>query len=210
MQDLIWAILHHMISDDSNSLKEQHCFCPQEPDGWCTYWSNRNEYSESNRLPSVFLKELEPLFKSLSDSTLLSCCLKGLTQNQNEALNGVLWSKCPKTKFAGRGKVVDTGSMWHNKYFQHRCWIQSSSPWESWSTSRTQFSVCCWNWRFKSKPLTLRSHCHPVYHAERGEVKREKERNQPLQHISLEPLVLLKHQNLTWWWSANKKEKSNR
>ena len=31
--------------------------------------------------------------------------LQGLNQNQNEALNGVLWSKCPKIKFSGKRKV---------------------------------------------------------------------------------------------------------
>ena len=29
----------------------------------------------------------------------------GLTQNQNEAINGILWSNCPKTSFCGRQKV---------------------------------------------------------------------------------------------------------
>ena len=28
-----------------------------------------------------------------------------MTQNQNEAANGVLWSKCPKTKFCGARRV---------------------------------------------------------------------------------------------------------
>ena len=28
-----------------------------------------------------------------------------MTQNQNESINGVLWGRCPKTKFCGRQKV---------------------------------------------------------------------------------------------------------
>ena len=28
-----------------------------------------------------------------------------MTQNQNKAINGVLWGRCPKTKFFGRQKV---------------------------------------------------------------------------------------------------------
>ena len=28
-----------------------------------------------------------------------------MTQDQNEAVNGVLWSKCPKTKFCGARRV---------------------------------------------------------------------------------------------------------
>jgi len=31
--------------------------------------------------------------------------MRGLTQNQNEAINQILWSKCPKTKFCQQPKV---------------------------------------------------------------------------------------------------------
>ena len=57
-------------------------------------------------LSSVFIKELKPLFKNLTKNELLQRCLDGLTQNQNEAINGVLWSKCPKTKFCGKVKLL--------------------------------------------------------------------------------------------------------
>ena len=42
----------------------------------------------------------------LSDDGLLDRCLLGLTQNQNEAINGILWKKCPKTKFCGRERLL--------------------------------------------------------------------------------------------------------
>ena len=48
---------------------------------------------------------MKPLFTRLSDDSLLGRCLRGLTQNQNEAANQVLWTKCPKTKFCGRVKL---------------------------------------------------------------------------------------------------------
>ena len=38
-----------------------------------------------------FVNELRPIFEKLSKDELLSCCLKGLTQNQNESLNSQLW-----------------------------------------------------------------------------------------------------------------------
>ena len=44
------------------------------------------------------MDELNPTFTRLSKDDLLSRCLKGMTQNQNEAVNGQLWSKCSKTK----------------------------------------------------------------------------------------------------------------
>ena len=36
-------------------------------------------------------------------------CLQGLTQNQNESLNGVLWSICPKNIFC-RWKTVESAA----------------------------------------------------------------------------------------------------
>ena len=57
------------------------------------------------RLPPVFKDELRPIFKSLTDDALLDRILMGLTQNQNECINSVLWSKCPKTKFVGQQKL---------------------------------------------------------------------------------------------------------
>ena len=51
-----------------------------------------------------------------------------ITQNQNESINGVLWSKCPKTKFCGKIKVLlavsetvmyfNTGAALHNVNFK--------------------------------------------------------------------------------------------
>ena len=31
--------------------------------------------------------------------------MKGFTQNQNEALNGTVWNRCPKTRFCGQRRV---------------------------------------------------------------------------------------------------------
>jgi len=78
MKDSIWAIYHHMIREDGISLEKQHDKCPKGPDSWCKFWSD----------------------------VLLNRCLKGLTQNQNEALNSVLWSKAIKTKFIGRKRLL--------------------------------------------------------------------------------------------------------
>ena len=103
MKNDIWAVFKHMICDDTLSLEEQHANCPR--DTWCKFWTNPSQYDDSKRLPPVFVAELKPLFVRLSDSELLSRCLKGLTQNQNESINGILWSRCPKTKFCGLKKL---------------------------------------------------------------------------------------------------------
>lgn len=106
MKDSIWAIYHHMIREDGISLEKQHDKCPKGPDSWCKFWSDRSSYNESKRLPSVFINEMEKTFNDLTDDVLLNRCLKGLTQNQNEALNSVLWSKAIKTKFIGRKRLL--------------------------------------------------------------------------------------------------------
>ena len=105
MKDGVWAIFGHMICNDDLTLEEQHNLCPKGKDSWCKYWSDNKNYNGSNRLPAVFIPELKPIFKDLTKENLLNRCLRGLTQNQNEALNGVLWSKCPKYKFSGKRKV---------------------------------------------------------------------------------------------------------
>ncbi len=110
MRNAILAIYNHMIIDEEAELKEQHALCPQDEDTWCRYWQstvdNTCTYSETKRLPSVFRAELKPIFNRLSDDALLKRCLLGVTQNQNEALHGVLWGQCPKIKFCGKRKVV--------------------------------------------------------------------------------------------------------
>ena len=103
MHNDIWAIFKHIVIDNNKSLEEQHANCPK--DRWCKFWNDRDNYSESSRLPSAFIPVLEPIFKRLSDKDILSRCLKGFTQNQNEALNGTVWNRCPKTRFCGQRRV---------------------------------------------------------------------------------------------------------
>lgn len=109
MKTSIKAIQHHMIKNDKLTLEEQHQYCPKSADAWCKYCKDKADrtkwYNEDNRLPEVFMKQLDPIFTRLSNDDLLKRCLKGMTQNQNEAANGVLWSKCPKTKFCGARRV---------------------------------------------------------------------------------------------------------
>ena len=84
-----------MIRDESIALDEQHKLCPKN--SWCSYWSNRCNYNDDKNSPSSFLDVVKPIFKSLTKNELLNRRLKDWTQNQNEAMDGILWSKCPKT-----------------------------------------------------------------------------------------------------------------
>ena len=58
------------------------------------------------------MQELSPIFDRLSNEDLLKRCLLGLTQNQNESLNGTLWTLIPKTLFLGKRQV--TIGSWKN------------------------------------------------------------------------------------------------
>ena len=109
MKDGTKAVQHHMIASESEPLEKQHQYCPKDKNSWCKFWKDKlngtSTYDESKRLPAVFMEELDPIFTRLSSDDLLSRCLKGMTQNQNEAVNGQLWSKCSKTKFCGAKRV---------------------------------------------------------------------------------------------------------
>ena len=111
MKKSIMAIQHHMIKSSTKSLEEQHQYSPQDELTWCKYWREKlfgdGKYSEENRLPSIFHDELSPIFDTLSQDELLNRCLKRLTQNQHETLNGQLWTKgCPKKKYCGINLVT--------------------------------------------------------------------------------------------------------
>ena len=63
-------------------------------------------------MPSVFRKEVKPIFERLSDEKLLKRCLRGYIQNQNESLNNLLWSKCPKPIFYSSSHNMEHGVCW--------------------------------------------------------------------------------------------------
>ena len=102
----IWAVFKHLIRNDDESLESQYSCCPNSSDTWCKFWQlkliGNVSYNGSNRLPYVFLKELELIFTRLTDHSLFSRCLMRLTQNQNESINAILWKDCPKIWSCGK------------------------------------------------------------------------------------------------------------
>ena len=105
MQDAMWALYYHSIAGANETLGKQHKLCPKGSQSWCKWQkdqqNNTETYSQRKCLPAVFRSELKPHFERLSNDDLHKRYLKGLTQNQNESLNNVLWSKCPKCIFCG-------------------------------------------------------------------------------------------------------------
>lgn len=107
MKKNIIASLHHNVRSDD--LATQHRFCPRGEKSWCKWQqdveSGTSTYKDSGCLPPVFLEVLKPVFMTLSESNLLSRCVLGATQNVNECINGVVWSRCHKHKHHGAKSV---------------------------------------------------------------------------------------------------------
>lgn len=104
MKKAIGAILWHCTAFQDDSYR--HRFCPPGPKSWCKYLSDKetgkNTYKKRINLPINIHELLKPTFVTLSSTELLSKCLHGETQNANESINNIIWSKCPKNIFVSR------------------------------------------------------------------------------------------------------------
>ncbi|KAK3793833.1 hypothetical protein RRG08_066429 [Elysia crispata] len=91
----------------------QHHLCPTGTRSWCFYNralafgkdppSHKN-CSSSSISPHV-AEKVRGVYERLTAPELLQRCLKGLTQNADEAIHSTIWSRCPKHLFAGRRRV---------------------------------------------------------------------------------------------------------
>ena len=108
MQKATLAIIYHKISTDD---KPQHQYCPGN--SWCKYKTHTGPeaYKHKKPLPEVIGNAVIPLFQRLSDRSLLEKCADGYTQNQNEALNNLIWMFCPKTGYAGSTTIETSVSL---------------------------------------------------------------------------------------------------
>ena len=102
MKKAIHATLFHCASSEERKL---HHHCPEGEDSWCGFMrdkaTGKKEYKHGPGLPLPIIAELKPVFLRLSDDSLLSKCLDGKTQNQNESLNAMIWERLPKQVFVG-------------------------------------------------------------------------------------------------------------
>ena len=110
MRKGIWASLFHCVSTDESP---QHDRCPTGPDSWCFYQKAVASGSEipshstkvTHPLTASVVQEMIPVYERMSDTNLLKRMEKGKTQNTNECLHSVIWSRCPKTVFIGKHKL---------------------------------------------------------------------------------------------------------
>ena len=110
MKKAVGAILWHCT--DFSDEKYRHRFCPSSENSWCKWRQDErnhtSRYRKNINLPVWIHDLLKPVFQELSRDELLSKCLHGQTQNCNESLNSIVWSKCPKNIFVQR-QVLEMG-----------------------------------------------------------------------------------------------------
>ena len=110
MKKAVGAVLWHCTAHDNDEIRHQ--FCPNGHEPWCKWKKHQSMESNSQPAPKSSINVpkwihdiLKPLFADLSSDELLLMCLHGKTQNANEALNNIIWSKCPKTIFVKRATL---------------------------------------------------------------------------------------------------------
>ena len=123
--DTIWGLKKSIAAAfyhccDATSPETRHKFCPKSDTSWCKYEPDSiNSTSMYTRKPGIHINStsmythkpgihiklrqlLKPVFMKLSSDELLSKCLHGKTQNNNDSLNGIVWKRCPKDIYVGR------------------------------------------------------------------------------------------------------------
>lgn len=106
MEKAVKAIWHHYASTEDNP---SHGFCPEGPDSWCKWQRDQANGTETFRpknVASAVMQEILPTFEALWDRNLLQSVLEGLSQNNNEALNHLVWDISPKELFGGPETVL--------------------------------------------------------------------------------------------------------
>ncbi|GBM89998.1 hypothetical protein AVEN_43447-1 [Araneus ventricosus] len=105
MKTAIYATLYHSISTDK---KPQHFKCPSGQESWCFYQAaiasgiKPGSHKELVKTPvnEAHLAKILPIYQRLASNELLERCIRCTTQNSNETLHSVIWSKCSKISSA--------------------------------------------------------------------------------------------------------------
>ena len=102
MRKAIGAVLFHC--SEATDPESRRQFCPKSKTSWCEYNAAQaadTDFVDKPGLPIPLRKKLEPIFRDLSKPELLERCLLVAAQN-NESINGVIWTRCPKDNLVGR------------------------------------------------------------------------------------------------------------
>lgn len=110
MKQAIWATFNHCSSTNENPTHEG---CPDGLDSWCFFNKaiakglpppDHDKHMTSHISPYV-AGHIKSVYDRLSDKDLLSKCVEGLSQNVNESIHSLIWSRCPKHIFVGRKRL---------------------------------------------------------------------------------------------------------
>lgn len=106
----IYAILQHCSSTD---IKPKHTSCPVGSNSWCFF--NRatalqqkpaaHKTAIKTPLREEIVAKMMPIFQRLASDSLLERCSMGETQNRNESIHNMIWSRCPKTVNCSKVRV---------------------------------------------------------------------------------------------------------
>ncbi|KAK2186943.1 hypothetical protein NP493_184g00016 [Ridgeia piscesae] len=111
MRNAILASFDHCSSTDE---KPQHDRCPVGARSWCYYQKalatghepGPHRTNVDTPLAADVAELVKEVYTRLAHVDLLKRCTLGKTQNANESLHSVVWSKCPKTTFVSLKRVV--------------------------------------------------------------------------------------------------------
>ena len=107
MQSATKAALFHVASNKDHNLHNPHC--PVGQDSWCKYNQDRTNgitnYKPGPGLPISIVLKLRHIFEELSNEDLLKKCLHGMTKNQNESFNAMIWSLTPKSTYVSLSQL---------------------------------------------------------------------------------------------------------
>ena len=107
------CILASLFHNSSIEDERRHRFCPRSKDSWCSWQKEKAEGMQPTFKPKLGIPQsicdlALPIYKDLTDDSILQRCLHGRTQNANEALHGLIWQRCPKSIYCGR-KTLEVG-----------------------------------------------------------------------------------------------------
>lgn len=97
MHRAVMATYYHITSTDGSP---NHTFCPTGEQSWCRHNAatakGEPQPKHNYNLPSDVAEALLPVYKRLSEKSLLQRCVRGKTQNSNECFHSVIWSLISK------------------------------------------------------------------------------------------------------------------
>ena len=105
-----WRMLSGQVS--SMSLVTNNniiMLCEQSPTSWCQYqrdkFNKTNLFKHGPGLSKEVIALVKPVYKDLIKLEELEKCRHGITQNQNESFNALIWERAPKSVYLSMEKM---------------------------------------------------------------------------------------------------------